>query len=77
METNSGLDGGNYCVVYITKLTLAIKFYTYHSLIIYYLQFVASMKWQDYDCSFILIEAATEAAQPKSVSQSQSMSPSA
>ena len=64
MKTDSGVDDGNYCMVYIVLSNL-------HLVLISKL---LSSSLTTYDCSFILIGAATEAAQPKVISQYQSMS---
>ena len=61
MNTDSGVDDGNYCMVYIVLPNL-------------HLVLISKLLSSTYDCSFILIGAATEAAQPKVISQYQSMS---
>ena len=88
IQTDSGVNEGNYCMVYsATILTSAInikissfKLNYLYTLVIFYLHLLqvwSGRFTKDYDCSFILVGAATEAAQPKPVLQYRSMSASA
>ena len=82
MQTDSGVDGGNYWMVYIVLSSLYLPKLLPSSLTTYtplndlscILYETTGLPKYPY-CSFTVIGPATEATQPNRVSQYQSMSP--